>query len=124
MSTVTDAPATTGARHGFDSLEEETHLDGLPVHGQLPPWLRGSLLRTGPAKWEVGDRTMNHWFDGLAMLHRFSFADGERLLREPLPGEPRLPRRPRPGRDRLLGVRHRSVPVPVRAGQRDVLARS
>ncbi len=76
MSTVTDVPATTGARHGFDSLEEETHLDGLPVHGQLPPWLRGSLLRTGPAKWEVGNRTMSHWFDGLAMLHRFSFGDG------------------------------------------------
>ena len=76
MSTVTDVPVTTGARHGFDSLEEETHIDGLPVHGQLPTWLRGSLLRTGPAKWEVGDRTMNHWFDGLAMLHRFSFADG------------------------------------------------
>ncbi len=77
MSTVTDAPATTGVRHGFDSLEEETHVAGLPVHGQLPPWLRGSLLRTGPAKWEVGDRAMSHWFDGLAMLHRFSFADGE-----------------------------------------------
>ena len=51
----------------------------------MPPWLQGSLIRTGPAKWEVGERTMNHWFDGLAMLHRFSFADGQRLLREPLP---------------------------------------
>ncbi len=76
MSTVTAAPPAT-ARHGFDSLEDETHLDGLPVRGQLPPWLQGSLLRTGPAKWEVGDRTMNHWFDGFAMLHRFSFADGD-----------------------------------------------
>ncbi len=76
MSTVTDAPATAGPRHGFDSLDQEIQLEGLPVQGQLPPWLQGSLLRTGPAKWEVGDRTMNHWFDGLAMLHRFSFADG------------------------------------------------
>jgi carotenoid cleavage dioxygenase-like enzyme len=39
--------------------------------------LQGSLIRTGPAKWEVGERAMNHWFDGLAMLHRFSFAGGE-----------------------------------------------
>jgi beta,beta-carotene 9',10'-dioxygenase len=77
MSTVTEAPAAASASRGFDSLEEETHLTGLPVQGQLPPWLQGSLLRTGPAKWEVGDRTMNHWFDGLAMLHRFSFADGD-----------------------------------------------
>jgi beta,beta-carotene 9',10'-dioxygenase len=77
MSTVTDTPALANARRGFDSLTEETHLDGLPVRGELPPWLQGSLLRTGPAKWEVGDRTMNHWFDGFAMLHRFSFADSE-----------------------------------------------
>jgi beta,beta-carotene 9',10'-dioxygenase len=77
MSTVTDTPALANARRGFDSLEEETHLDGLPVRGELPPWLQGSLIRTGPAKWEVGDRAMNHWFDGFAMLHRFSFADGD-----------------------------------------------
>jgi beta,beta-carotene 9',10'-dioxygenase len=76
MSTVTATPVVT-ARRGFDSLEEETHLDSLAVQGTLPPWLRGSLIRTGPAKWEVGDRAMNHWFDGFAMLHRFSFADGD-----------------------------------------------
>jgi carotenoid cleavage dioxygenase-like enzyme len=77
MSTVADVPAATGARGGFDSLEQETQVDGLPVQGQLPPWLTGSLLRTGPAKWEVDGRDMNHWFDGLAMLHRFAFAGGE-----------------------------------------------
>jgi carotenoid cleavage dioxygenase-like enzyme len=78
MTITTDTPTTRiTPRHGFDSLEDETHLAGLPVTGALPPWLQGSLIRTGPAKWEVGDRTMNHWFDGLAMLHRFSFADGD-----------------------------------------------
>ena len=77
MSTVTDASAVVEARRGFDSLEQETHLDGLQVQGELPPWLHGSLIRTGPAKWEVGDRAMNHWFDGFAMLHRFSFANGQ-----------------------------------------------
>jgi carotenoid cleavage dioxygenase-like enzyme len=66
----------TTPRHGFDSLDQETHLQGLPVSGELPRWLQGSLIRTGPAKWDLGSRTMNHWFDGLAMLHRFSFADG------------------------------------------------
>jgi beta,beta-carotene 9',10'-dioxygenase len=76
MSTVTEAPAVTAGK-GFESLDEETHLEGLPVRGDLPRWLQGSLLRTGPAKWDVGDRSMNHWFDGLAMLHRFSFADGQ-----------------------------------------------
>src|SRR5262245_53847519 len=61
---------------GLESLERETRIDSLPVEGQLPEWLAGSLVRTGPAKWEVGERTMNHWFDGFAMLHRFGIADG------------------------------------------------
>jgi len=46
------------------------------VQGELPTWLEGTLLRTGPSKFEVGMRTYNHWFDGLAMLHRFAFAGG------------------------------------------------
>ena len=66
----------SGASLGFVSQEEETELGELPVDGSLPDWLRGALIRTGPAKWEVGRRTMNHWFDGLAMLHRFEVADG------------------------------------------------
>lgn len=77
MSTIQQAPPVAGPRRGFDSLEDETRIDRLPVRGELPSWLRGSLLRTGPAKWEVGDRAMNHWFDGLAMLHRFSFDGGQ-----------------------------------------------
>jgi beta,beta-carotene 9',10'-dioxygenase len=78
MSTLAETPATDlTPRHGFDSLDEETHIEGLPVAGELPRWLQGSLIRTGPAKWEVGSRSMNHWFDGLAMLHRFSFAGGD-----------------------------------------------
>jgi beta,beta-carotene 9',10'-dioxygenase len=62
---------------GFDSLDDEVRVDRLTVDGRLPDWLQGSLLRTAPAKWEVGGRTMNHWFDGFAMLHRFGIANGE-----------------------------------------------
>src|SRR5262245_13928919 len=62
---------------GFRSLTREIpEQDALAVKGKLPSWLDGTLLRTGPAKFEVGTRTYNHWFDGLAMLHRFAFADG------------------------------------------------
>ena len=75
MSLTTPRLAAT-PRPGFESLEDETQIAGLPVRGQLPPWLTGSLVRTGPAKWEVAGRSMNHWFDGFAMLHRFSFSDG------------------------------------------------
>jgi len=61
---------------GFATQEEETAFDSLPVEGELPPWLAGSLVRTGPAKFEVGGRPLRHWFDGLAMLHRYTFAEG------------------------------------------------
>jgi carotenoid cleavage dioxygenase-like enzyme len=61
---------------GFQSLQDETRIDSLPVEGQLPAWLHGSLFRTGPARWEVGEQKMNHWFDGFAMLHRFGFSEG------------------------------------------------
>jgi beta,beta-carotene 9',10'-dioxygenase len=73
--TVT-APRAASAAAGFQSLERETHIDSLPVQGDIPAWLTGSLVRPGPAKWEVGAQQMRHWFDGLCMLHRFSFAGG------------------------------------------------
>ncbi|MFG3256089.1 carotenoid oxygenase family protein [Streptomyces sp. NPDC048172] len=62
---------------GFRSLTEETDLPELKVEGALPGWLRGSLLRNGPALYEAGDRSLRHWFDGQAMVHRFTF-DGAR----------------------------------------------
>ncbi|HEX6116946.1 MAG TPA: carotenoid oxygenase family protein [Solirubrobacterales bacterium] len=76
------APQTDGKRgglpaKGIESLENETRVESVPVSGEIPAWLTGSLIRTGPAKWEVGERSMNHWFDGYAMLHRFGIADGK-----------------------------------------------
>ena len=62
---------------GFRSLTREIFDPvTLTVCGELPAWLEGALLRTGPSKFEVGTRTYNHWFDGLAMLHRFAFGQG------------------------------------------------
>lgn len=70
------AATRSGYAKGLESLEREVRLDEIPVTGQLPAWLTGSLLRTGPAQWEVGEQAMNHWFDGFAMLHRFGIAEG------------------------------------------------
>jgi beta,beta-carotene 9',10'-dioxygenase len=67
---------TSGHRLGFQTLGQELPSVPLPVEGSFPSWLAGALLRTGPAKFEVGSRGYSHWFDGLAMLHRFGFADG------------------------------------------------
>ena len=46
------------------------------VTGKWPTWLRGGrLLRVGPAMFDVGRSSLQHWFDGLAMIHSFDFAD-------------------------------------------------
>jgi beta,beta-carotene 9',10'-dioxygenase len=61
---------------GFASLEREISACALPVRGELPLWLNGSLIRTAPARFEVGSRALRHWFDGFAMLHAFELCDG------------------------------------------------
>ena len=61
---------------GFRSVPDEVAPTALPVRGTLPGWLSGALLRVAPALFEVGEQSYNHWFDGLARLHRFAVADG------------------------------------------------
>ncbi|HXB16583.1 MAG TPA: carotenoid oxygenase family protein, partial [Solirubrobacteraceae bacterium] len=75
MSSASLTRSTTAL--GFTTLEDETTVDELPLRGALPSWLSGSLLRTGPAKFEVGEHRMRHWFDGLAMMHRFTIERGQ-----------------------------------------------
>ena len=77
MATALSQIPTTDYRLGFQSQEEETAVERLPVQGEVPAWLTGSLMRVTPAKLEVGDRRVGHWFDGLAALNRFGFADGK-----------------------------------------------
>jgi beta,beta-carotene 9',10'-dioxygenase len=74
---TTAAARSTDYSLGFSSLTDEVVLDELPQRGAMPDWLHGSLLRTGPARFEAGEQKMRHWFDGQAMLHRFSVASGK-----------------------------------------------
>ncbi len=67
---------TADYRAGFRDLETESTIESLPVSGTVPEWLRGWLIRTTPARWDVKGRKLNHWFDGLAMLYSFSFEHG------------------------------------------------
>ncbi|MEM7112757.1 MAG: carotenoid oxygenase family protein [Chloroflexota bacterium] len=67
----------TDFRQGFATLDKETRIEELPVQGVIPDWLSGSLIRNGPAQFEVGKRPFRHWFDGHAMLHRFGFENGQ-----------------------------------------------
>ncbi len=69
--------AQSGIELAFTSLNSEIEIDSLPVEGNIPQWLNGSLFRNGPAKFETTQVSYNHWFDGLAMIHRYSFHAGQ-----------------------------------------------
>lgn len=61
---------------GFDGGAREIDDAPVEVRGELPPWLRGSLLLNGPALWELPRGRLEHWFDGYAMFHRIALGDG------------------------------------------------
>ncbi len=62
---------------GFYSQEKEFSLRDIEVKGDIPDWLSGALLRTGPALFSLEHQQYNHWYDGLAMLYKFAFHDGK-----------------------------------------------
>lgn len=49
----------------------------LTVKGKIPDWLNGTLFRNGPGTFELELEKYRHWFDGLAMLHKFVIANGK-----------------------------------------------
>ncbi|HUX78577.1 MAG TPA: carotenoid oxygenase family protein [Alphaproteobacteria bacterium] len=63
---------------GRQNLLTETNTIELPVKGNIPAWLKGTLLRNGPSWFGAypPDASM-HWFDGLAMLHGFKFENNK-----------------------------------------------
>ena len=95
---------------GFRSLEHEVRLPHLEVDGALPRWLRGVLVRNGPALFEIGEQQLNHWFDGLAMLHAFAFGDGRVSYANRFLRSSAVRRVEAHGQDEVLGVRDGPVP--------------
>lgn len=77
MATALSQGHATDYNLGFTSMEEEVVVEALAVRGEVPAWLGGALIRVTPSKLEVGGKRQAHWFDGLAMLNRFGFADGK-----------------------------------------------
>lgn len=66
--------------HWFaEGLNVRVHtLSHLFFLGSIPPWLQGTLLRNGPGLFSVGNTSYKHWFDGMALIHSFTFKDGEK----------------------------------------------
>lgn len=40
------------------------------IHGNIPKWLKGCLLRNGPGSLNVGNTQYHHLFDSAALLHK------------------------------------------------------
>jgi torulene dioxygenase len=72
---------------GFEHVPEQRTPVDLQIHGVIPPWLSGVLYRTGPGTTRIPTTAdpskvveIQHWFDGLALHHRFEiFPGGERV---------------------------------------------
>lgn len=75
---------TEGDFFNFDSLRfVRTRNEEIiePIEGELtgeiPKWISGSLIQNGPGAFKIGDVTLNHVFDGMALLHRFNIENGK-----------------------------------------------
>lgn len=60
--------------HSTDEIPEPIDAE---IEGEVPGWLKGDLLRVGPGKFEWGDTRYNHWFDGEAIINKFSIENGK-----------------------------------------------
>ncbi|HRE46984.1 MAG TPA: carotenoid oxygenase family protein [Aggregatilineales bacterium] len=69
--TPTNADKKADYTVGFTDQTAELRLESLPTQGDIPHWLRGTLIRNSPGKFWAGTEEMHHWFDGLAMPHSF-----------------------------------------------------
>ena len=66
----------------FNNKEEHEHEAIGKVHGELPGWLSGTLVRTGPGKWQLDEKfALNHFLDGFAMMLRFEFDQANKTVR-------------------------------------------
>jgi beta,beta-carotene 9',10'-dioxygenase len=59
-------------RAPFRWTEREQQTLPVQLHGALPAWLQGQLLRTAPAVFERGAWRAGHLFDGLSLLYGFT----------------------------------------------------
>lgn len=60
----------------YQSVDELPEPVQAEIKGIIPKWISGTLLRNGPGKFEVGQMSYRHVFDGLALLQQFVIEDG------------------------------------------------
>ncbi len=64
-------------RDAFKTQKQELTLNHLEINGQIPTWLKGAFISTGPGDYEIKGQHANHWFDGYAILKGFYFEDSK-----------------------------------------------
>ncbi|WP_328806138.1 carotenoid oxygenase family protein [Paraburkholderia solitsugae] len=67
-----DEPFLTGY---YAPIHMECDAPNLPITGEVPKALRGTLYRNGPNP-QFAPRGPYHWFSGDGMLHAFHFDEG------------------------------------------------
>lgn len=58
-------------------INKEVRNYPLSIEGSSPEWLQGTFVRNGPVSMEIEGQRICHWFDGLAMIHNFTFQNGK-----------------------------------------------
>ena len=59
------------------SAEEQEETVVAKIDGPVPSWTQGLYLRVGPGRFDFNDFTLNHFFDGYAILSRFEIEKGQ-----------------------------------------------
>ncbi|CAG7659415.1 unnamed protein product [Allacma fusca] len=61
----------------WQSAEEQSKAVSAAVEGEIPPWIKGTYLRVGPGKFDFENFSLNHWFDGYAIVSRFDIQESK-----------------------------------------------
>ena len=60
----------------YQSVDELSEAIEAKITGCVPKWIKGTLLRNGPGKFEIEGNQYRHLFDGLALLQQFVIENG------------------------------------------------
>ena len=102
-------------RSGFANLEQERDLR-IPtdaIRGTVPAAVRGTFLRIGPGRSQIGGQTFGHWFDGDGMVHAPTFDDGGARYRNRFVRTPKYRAETAAGRIHKRGFGHNAPGGPL-----------
>ncbi|CAK8679258.1 unnamed protein product [Clavelina lepadiformis] len=73
---TTKGKTLTPVRAGLGNGENKPATE-CRIKGNIPFWLNGEVLRNGPGEYDIGPDTFKHWFDGQALIHKFTISEGK-----------------------------------------------